>query len=107
MVRTGADLSWRVVSGYAPHALQWIDLQAPVRGCVQANAATSATSADERGERQPDLVCSPRCESKQQSSIEQVTDSQHVSTRWLEGAITAWVIPQTSWWPAGCSAGIR
>lgn len=85
MVRTGADLSWRVVSGYAPHALQWIDLQAPVRGCVQANAATSATSADERGERQPDLVCSPRCESKQQSSIEQVTDSQHVSTRWLEG----------------------
>ena len=93
MVRTGVDLSWRVVSGYAPHALQWIDLQAPVRGCVQASAATSGASAAERGERHPDLVCSPRCESKQQSSIEQVTDSQHVATRWLEGAIVAWAIP--------------
>lgn len=36
------DLSWRVVSGYAPHALQWIDLQAPVRGCVQASAVMSS-----------------------------------------------------------------
>lgn len=48
------DLSWRVVSGYAPHALQWIDLQAqgPRLRAGQCGHV----------ENHPDLVCSPRCE---------------------------------------------